>query len=382
MEKISTSWLIHIFALLHLVTAVLCRSFGMDDTLLLTLLTMTLTVLICLRERISIEFTALSIVLVNIIGYVAGIGLAALIRLGINNAVVEHGISTLLTTEMLGWGMYYATKLKAVQAAKSRNRLTLDTQAAWVLIAVGVIYIIRVLINIWANGSGQSLRESTGDVLGTAIALLIFVADIIFISISAQKAMEAERAKADKARFQYINLKQQVNPHFLFNSLNVLDALVYDGTREEASTYIHKLAGIYRYMLRDEGEDLVSLSDELDFTGQYLDLMRVRFPSGLDVSMDVKEDDLRRNVVPCAVQLLVENATKHNAFSAAEPLHINISTNHDTVTITNNLMPRLTPSSSTGLGLSYIRRVYLNLCGKEPEILRTDSEFSVSLPLL
>lgn len=382
MEKIRTGWIILVFALLHFVTAVLCRIWNMDDSMLLTLLTMTLTVLICLRERISIEFIAISIVLVNIVGYAAGTGFAILLGLFVDNDLLLHGISTFLTTEMMGWSLHFATRIPYIKNKRDSKRITYDNKIRWTIIAVAVIYLIRVFINAW-TASGERLHgDSAGAVVGNAIALLIFVIDIIFISTSARKAMNSEREKADKARFQYMNLKQQVNPHFLFNSLNVLDALVYDGTREEASTYIHKLAGLYRYMLRNEGEELVSLSDELEYARMYIDLLRVRFPEGIKVEDEIRREDLSRMVVPCSVQLLLENATKHNAFSASEPLLIKLSSDNHYLMITNNLRPRLTPSSSTGLGLSYIQRQYGDISGKEVQIRRTDTEFAVSLPLL
>ncbi|MBQ9309714.1 MAG: histidine kinase [Bacteroidales bacterium] len=381
MEKVRTGWLILIFALLHFATAAVCRMLDADDTMLLTLLTMTLTVLICLRERISLEFIGLSIVLVNIIGYAAGTGFAALMKLFISNGILRHAISTFLTTEMLGWMIYGATKISFAKSSHARRQLTSDFQVRWIIFAVGLIYLIRVIINVWSASGGQ-LKETGGDIVGNSIALLIFVADIIFISNSTRKAMEAERGKANKARFQYMNLKQQVNPHFLFNSLNVLDALVCDGTKEEASTYIHKLAGLYRYMLRNEGEELVSLSDELEYARMYLALLRVRFPEGIRMEEDIRPEDLSRMVVPCSVQLLLENATKHNAFSASEPLLIRISSDNNTLLITNNLRLRLTPSSSTGLGLKYIRQQYLDHSGAEVLVQKSDAEFSVSLPLL
>lgn len=382
MEKIRTGWIILVFALLHFVTAVLCRIWNMDDSMLLTLLTMTLTVLICLRERISIEFIAISIVLVNIVGYAAGTGFAILLGLFVDNDLLLHGISTFLTTEMMGWSLLFATRIPYIKNKRDSKRITYDNKIRWTIIAVAVIYLIRVFINAW-TASGERLHgDSAGAVVGNAIALLIFVIDIIFISTSARKAMNSEREKADKARFQYMNLKQQVNPHFLFNSLNVLDALVYDGTREEASTYIHKLAGLYRYMLRNEGEELVSLSDELEYARMYIDLLRVRFPEGIKVEDGIRREDLSRMVVPCSVQLLLENATKHNAFSASEPLLIKLSSDNHYLMITNNLRPRLTHSSSTGLGLNYIQRQYGDISGKEVQIRRTDGEFAVSLPLL
>ena len=114
---------------------------------------------------------------------------------------------------------------------------------------------------------------------------MAFIAEVMIYSviymieyaITARRNAEKEKNRADLAKFQYLNLKQQVNPHFLFNSLNILDALVLDGRDREASEYIHKLAGIYRYMLRNEEEGTVTLRDEMTYVEMYRDLLKVRF---------------------------------------------------------------------------------------------------------
>jgi LytS/YehU family sensor histidine kinase len=179
-----------------------------------------------------------------------------------------------------------------------------------------------------------------------------------------------------------MKLKGQVNPHFLFNSLNILDCLVCEEKTEQASTYIHKLAGIYRYMIKSEDEELVMLSDELVFIGLYTDLLKVRFTEGLDVTMDISEDCRNRYILPCSLQLLIENATKHNSISRDNPLKIRIIAKGDSVHVINNIMPKVTQSPSTGLGHKYISRQYLDLCGKSIEIDIKDENYCVTLPLL
>lgn len=185
------------------------------------------------------------------------------------------------------------------------------------------------------------------------------------------------------AQYRYVKLKHQVNPHFLFNSLNILDCLVCEQKTEQASTYIHKLAGIYRYMLKSEEEEAVPLREELVFVGLYVDLLKVRFPEGFDVKVNVPPELLGRAVLPCSIQLLIENAIKHNAVnSSGNPLRIEIHAEGDTVRVTNNIVPKVTTSPSTGLGLKYIRQLYLDLSGKTVEIEHGQQEYHVVLPLL
>ena len=211
---------------------------------------------------------------------------------------------------------------------------------------------------------------------------IICIIYIINSAITSRNEIKMERYKANMAQYRYLKLKKQVNPHFLFNSLNVLNYLIIDEKIEQASTYTQKLAALYRYMIKSEDEDLVTLRDEMDFVEQYIDLIKVRFPQGFKVNINIKEEDYLRHVLPCSIQLLVENATKHNAISTDKELIINIESNGTEISIENNIIPKLTKSPSTGLGQKYIRQQYLDLSGKEVQIECTDSIYKVVLPLL
>ena len=194
--------------------------------------------------------------------------------------------------------------------------------------------------------------------------------------------MEAERGRANRAQHEYRQLKQQVNPHFLFNSLNILDCLIADGKGPEARDYVHKLAALYRYMLRSENEPVVQLAEEMEYVRMYLDLLKVRFSEGLDVETDLQEEDLNRYIVKYSLQMLIENAQKHNSITPAEPLRLRISSDGVFVSVRNNRIPKLTPPESTGLGLKYISQAYRERSGKDIRIRETDHEYQVELPLL
>jgi hypothetical protein len=240
-------------------------------------------------------------------------------------------------------------------------------------------------------GSGLPFRINEGFIkdlpLLFMISLLaqITVYCLIYIvnyALSAKNEMTIEREKAHMAQYRYMKLKGQVNPHFLFNSLNILDCLVCEEKTDEASTYIHKLAGIYRYMIKSEAEELVPVRDELMFVEQYVDLLKIRFPEGFEVEMDVPEEVMSRYVLPCSIQLLIENATKHNAVTPANPLRIRIEINDKSVRVSNNIVPKVTRIESTGLGQKYIRQQYMDLSGKTIEISNDNNEYCVTLPLL
>ena len=205
---------------------------------------------------------------------------------------------------------------------------------------------------------------------------------MINYALTARQKVNREKEKKHVAQFRYQKLKRQVNPHFLFNSLNALDCLVCEEKTEQASTYIHKLASVYRYMIRSEEEVVVTLGEELTFVEMYIDLLKVRFPDGFDVHIDVPEEDQARFVLPCSIQLLIENATKHNTVSMENPLIINMVSDGVQVKVSNNVIPKVTSTPSTGLGQKYIRQQYLDLSSKSILIEKTEEEYSVTLPLL
>lgn len=212
-------------------------------------------------------------------------------------------------------------------------------------------------------------------VVYTALKLIDYV-------VASNAELRDERGKKHRAQYQYNRLKLQINPHFLFNSLNILDFLVQEQQTERASAFIRKLAGTYRYMLKNEEEPLVSLNEELEFAEKYIDLLKERFTEGFLVEVQVSQEALRRHVVPCCLQLLIENATKHNIVSTEQPLHICIAAAGDQLTVTNNLQPRISSPASTGLGLKNIRQQYHDISGRQISVEQSKTEFCVKLPLL
>lgn len=379
MRHLKTSAIIHGFALLHVAAAVLCRIGDINDDLILTSLTIFLTVILCQRHRQSVEFSAIVIIIANIVGYLMGTGIASFVNLFVSHPLLSPAIATFITTETIGWALLLF--LKQYSSQSSSDRKTTPKEITWLIIAIAVVLALRFIIRHFSSTifSGEFLL---GSVAMMAAILIYSVIYMVVYAITARRNAEKEKDRADLAKFQYLNLKQQVNPHFLFNSLNILDALVMDGKDEEASTYIHKLAGIYRYMLKNENETTVSLRDEMTYVGMYSDLLKVRFQEGLVIETTIPEEDMAKSVIPCSVQMLVENATKHNAVSPENPLKVSIVSDGETLTVSNNLIPRITPSQSSGLGLNYIREQYDSRSPKGVQITKTEDNYTVKLPLL
>ena len=370
--------IIHLFALLHAGVALGCRALGLTDEIALTLLTMLLVVIICLRRGMSAKFMAFSLILVNVIGFGIAKGISSLLGLASHSPLVVNPIATFLTTEIVGWGIYM---IAGRLARDGKFQVTDSSGLRWLLTAFVVVIAVRLTILLILSGGVD--REN---IVASIIVDYVFsLGALIFLAENAMRinarALE-DQEKARLAQYRYMNLSQQVNPHFLFNSLNILDCLVCEEKNEQASTYIHKLAGIYRYMLRIEKERLVRLRDEMEFVEQYVDLLKVRFAEGLDVHIDIPEEKMGRKVVPCSVQLLIENATKHNAVSAEKPLRIDVRCGEDSVIVSNTLNPKVSNSPSTGLGLKYLRDQYMDVAGKEAFVLVTDKEYTVEIPLI
>ncbi|MBQ2727695.1 MAG: histidine kinase, partial [Alistipes sp.] len=165
-------------------------------------------------------------------------------------------------------------------------------------------------------------------------------------------------------------------------SLNILDFLVQEQQTERASAFIRKLAECYRYMLKNEDEQLVTLSEEMEFAHKYTELLQERFTSGFSVHYDIPTEALNRHVIPCCLQLLIENATKHNVVSPERPLTVVIRVEGEQLLVSNNLQPRLSTHASTGMGLKNIRRQYEDLSERTIHIDQTETHYTVQLPLL
>ena len=378
LSKSRDALIIHLFALLHAGLALGCRALGLTDEIVLTLLTMLLVVIVCLRRGMSAKFMAFSLILVNIIGFGIAKAISSLLGLLFSEPLVVNPISTFITTEIVGWGTYMiAGKL----AREGKFQVTDSSGVRWLLLAFVIVIAVRLTILLILSGGID--REN---IVASIIVDYVFsLGALIFLAENAMRinarALE-DREKARLAQYRYMNLSQQVNPHFLFNSLNILDCLVCEQKTDQASTYIHKLAAIYRYLLRNEEERLVKLRDEMDFVDQYVDLLKVRFPEGLDIQIDIPADRLNRRVVPCSVQLLIENATKHNAVSADKPLQIMVRCEDDCVVVSNTLNPKISSGPSTGLGLKYLREQYQDVAGKTPVVRMGENEYTVVIPLI
>ena len=372
-------WIIHGFALLHAAVALGCRLGGLADDMMLTLLTMLMVVLLCLRCRVSGFVMVVSVLAVNVVGVLLGRGTAWLIDGLTDSPLVIYPLSTFICTEIIGWTMLLIARSYARRHLESQEQMS--TSLIWLLIVFVIILVTRLAILLLYSQSWGGRNTAVTLLLDYSLTLAVVVV-LAEYALRLQRRALAASEYANRERFRYHKLKQQVNPHFLFNSLNVLDYLIQEQSREDASRYTHKLAEVYRYMIKSEDETTVRLREEMAFTEQYIDLLKLRFPEGVEISVDIPEEAMSRSVVPCCVQLLIENALKHNAVQADNPLRVQVRTEGDNVVVTNNRIPKLTRPASTGHGLQYIRQQYRDLSGKSVSIQEDETNYTVTLPLL
>jgi ligand-binding sensor domain-containing protein len=214
------------------------------------------------------------------------------------------------------------------------------------------------------------------------VILAVFGLLFLYIRLRERGLKKLNRLQSERMRFEYEHLKSQVNPHFLFNSLNTLSALIEED-KGKAADYTSQLSDLYRSMLSHKDMDLISLADELEIIENYMYIQQTRFGDALKLELDISEE-IRKNrkIIPLALQILVENAIKHNIVSRSMPLVINIEADNEAIRVKNALHPKITKEKGQGLGLSNIQRRYSLLTKKHIHYGISNDQFIVSLPLL
>ena len=379
MKKWNPHAFIHGFALLHAGTVALCAWLGIPDTLALTALTMLMAVLLCYEENLTVDISIMALILVNVLGFLLG-NLGAQLLLNFLPSVWKNIVSTVVVTEMMGWALYwFAHTFSPANAASYDRKLSWKRRRGLLVGSIAVIFGLRVYIDLSYQGNIFQESAIVGILVIISVVLLGFM--IRFATKMQQEAAD-QRTRRHQAEFRYMTLKNQVDPHFLFNSLNVLDSIVLEGTPQEASAYIHKLASIYRYLMQHEAKKLVPLSEEIQFARTYRELIQIRFPEGLVLEDRVGADIPHGYIIPCTLQLLLENAIKHNAISPENPLIVSVSTDGKSITIRNTRIPKVSTRPSTGIGLQYIRNQYRDLADAEITVTQTLDYFAVTVPIL
>lgn len=198
--------------------------------------------------------------------------------------------------------------------------------------------------------------------------------------------IEAEQLKKQSIEARFDALRSQINPHFLFNSLNVLSSLVYRDP-DTSARFIEQLSNVYRYLLNNQDQKLIPLREELEFINSYYYLLKMRFQENLNIAHEIPETKKDYYIAPATLQLLIENAIKHNVVSKKNPLDIKIYIENgkpeiNKIVVENNLQPKPVQEASSKLGLKNIKSRYTFLAGREAVEIITAPNFIVKVPLI
>jgi sensor histidine kinase YesM len=253
----------------------------------------------------------------------------------------------------------------------------------------GVVVVLLMVYIMGTKIHGYSWKQNINplklNVIYVSLANLFFhlVNAVTFFFREYQKKWkEAEEFRRVSATAELELIKSQINPHFLFNNLNVLSGMVIKDN-PEANRFIEEFSKVYRYILNNQQKEVVQLQSELEFIQPYIFLLQKRFDNGLKVDIQIEKEFNNFHIVPASLQMLIENAIKHNVVSRNKPLHIDIYTDgNKKLVVKNNLQPRNPTEPSGRLGLQNIRKRYELICGHTIVVSKTNTEFTAVLPLL
>ncbi len=250
------------------------------------------------------------------------------------------------------------------------------------------IFLASFVFNCFTNALPFTSSEFGKIAMIVLVCLVMMSILLLSIEISTQffrhwknSLTEIEKYRAESLQAQLQNLKNQINPHFLFNNLSVLSSLVYKD-QDKAVEFINQLSKVYRYLLDNQSSELVTVDQELVFIRSYIFLLHIRFGRNLVINTEVKKEDLSRLIPPMALQVLIENAIKHNESSSEHPLTISVFSEDEKLIVSNNLQlrPQHEPGSQTGL--KNITARYHFFTRLPVEVIQDAQSFIVKIPLL
>ncbi|WP_299683214.1 histidine kinase [uncultured Dokdonia sp.] len=256
----------------------------------------------------------------------------------------------------------------------------------FIIISVPLIdYIGSMIIGSFFNDFHYYITERFKVLLPIVIISVMIHAiyEAIYYHTMLKKIIrEEEQTKQVMVQAQLDALRNQAQPHFFFNTLNTLRDIIDQNSKDEAKEFVDKLSGVYRFILESGNVNLISLRDELKFSQAYIHIQSERFGDNLQVQWNIPEAILNKMMVPMSMQLLLENAIKHNVVSRSKPLTVEVFIKEDHVCVTNKMQAKSTKLPSTKLGLKNIEKRYA-LISNQPIKIKNDGEFfTVRLPLL
>ena len=296
-------------------------------------------------------------------------------------------------TTLYGYSLYYANAIIFVKLDDvyqtdrfSRNRIVQGFALSFI-VSVIVIFLLRIVEDVLIEG--KTIQQFLANEKPSNYIVSVVITFVVTLAIHAiyfYKAYQENKVKEQKiiagtASAQFESLKNQIDPHFLFNSLNVLSSLIEENP-ESAQKFTTSLSKVYRYVLEQKDKELVSVAEELKFAKTYMNLLKMRFENSITFEIPEGFDNEEAKVVPLSLQLLLENCIKHNVVSEAKPLHVKITIENNQLVVTNNLQKKEVLSDRKGVGLQNIVNRYAILTKRTVLVEENEQEFKIFLPIL
>ena len=269
---------------------------------------------------------------------------------------------------------------------RSFRRLLLGLAGNFLVTLVGIFVARSIVVMALHNVSiGEFIRDETlsdySDSLIISAAVLALFYGFHYYKYRQETKVKEQKIIAGTASAQFDALKNQLDPHFLFNSLNVLTSLIEEDPRQ-AQKFTTSLSKVYRYVLEHKNKDLILVDEELQFAKTYVQLLKMRFEDSIVFEIPDASENPEARIVPLSLQLLLENAVKHNVVTSSRPLHIKVFEKNGMLVVSNNLQEKQVVKKSTGVGLQNIRQRFAVLTDRQVGIEKNDTHFTVYLPTL
>lgn len=310
-------------------------------------------------------------------------------NLSINNLLLVLSIHFMYAVVLTAINAYFYNYLETKIPWKehSKNRLIIGAIGSITLTMLGLValrfitlvFILGKPLESFFNDSSAKSYYIFGLII-TLIASLIFHAIFFYKALTEKKVNEQQIvAKTETAKYE--SLKSQIDPHFLFNSLNVLTSLISENPKQ-AEKFTTKLSKVYRYVLEQKNKDLIELDEELHFAKTYMELLKMRFENAVTFEIPEKASNSELKIIPLSLQLLLENTIKHNVVSEENPLKVVIIEENGYLKVSNNFNPKTILEQGTKVGLKNIIDRYNLITLKKVVVEKLNSQFVVKIPLL
>ncbi|MCF6296026.1 MAG: 2TM domain-containing protein [Flavobacteriaceae bacterium] len=306
----------------------------------------------------------------------------------LNEFLIEFSFYQLYSFVLGYSNMYYFEYLEKRTWKKNESikRILIGIFGSVIITLIGLFFLRAFTVTIYFGKTFEEFianetLESYQFGLWITLTIVVIFHFIYFYNKYQQNKIKEQKVIAGTASAKFDALKNQLDPHFLFNSLNVLTSLIEENPNN-AQKFTTSLSKVYRYVLEQKNKELVTVDEELEFAKTYMSLLKMRFEDSIIFDIPEKASNPESKVVPLSLQLLLENAVKHNTVTANKPLHIKVYEHNGTLVVENNFQPKQIVKKGSGVGLSNIMQRYQLLTDKKVNIIKETRRFAVAIPML